>query len=90
MPPDGDASEKLIDTALPTRGKVRWTAGRKAAVVVGIRQGVITAYEAGERYMLSREELAMWDQAFMREGIPGLLVKNQPDDRYVGRFRRRR
>jgi hypothetical protein len=41
-------------------------------VVVATRMGVITRAEACRRYMLSDEELAGWEVAFDRRGIPGL------------------
>jgi hypothetical protein len=62
---------------LPPPGTTRWTAWRKVAVVIGVRQGVLTADEARDRYDLSREELADWGEAFDRRGIGGLLVKNR-------------
>ena len=62
-------------SSLPASGNVRWTSWRKAAVVAAIREGAITASEASERYMLSREELLTWDEAFDRDGRAGLLSK---------------
>ncbi len=57
---------------LPPAGTKRWSARRKAAVVIGTRDGTISREEACERYMLSPEELAAWDAAFANKGIPGL------------------
>src|ERR1700733_2622283 len=62
---------------LPPPSTTRWTAWRKRAVVIGVRQGALTADEAGDRYKLSREELAYWGEAFDRRGIGGLLLKNR-------------
>ena len=47
----------------------------KAAILVAVRAGVITREEASRRYLLSKEELAGWEAAFDRAGIPGLLAK---------------
>ena len=57
---------------LPPIDTKRWSSHRKAAVVIGIRDGVITRVEARQRYALSEEELAAWEVAFDRRGIPGL------------------
>jgi hypothetical protein len=57
---------------LPPRDAKRWSSRRKAAVVVAIRSSVISRAEACQRYMLSDEELADWEVAFDRRGIPGL------------------
>ena len=59
---------------LPPADTKRWSSRRKAAVVVATRTGVITREEACERYLLSDEELAGWEVAFDRSGIPGLRV----------------
>jgi hypothetical protein len=57
---------------LPPTDTKRWSSRRKAAVVLGTRLGVITRAEACQRYMLSDEELSLWEVAFDRCGIPGL------------------
>jgi hypothetical protein len=54
----------------------RWSSRRKAAVVVATRTGVLTREEARERYMLSNEELAAWEAAFDKSGIPGLRISS--------------
>jgi hypothetical protein len=69
------AEDANADSSLPASGDVRWTSWRKAAVVAGIREGAITASEAGDLYMLSCEELAAWDVAFDRDGLAGLQQK---------------
>jgi hypothetical protein len=45
---------------------------RKAAVVLAIRNKVITVWDACERYDLSAKELADWERDFDRFGAPGL------------------
>jgi hypothetical protein len=57
---------------LPPPDTKRWSSRRKAAVIVATRTGVISRTEACRRYMLSDEELANWEEAFDRRGIPGL------------------
>jgi hypothetical protein len=62
------------DLVLPPPETKRWSSRRKAAILVAVRTGVITREEACQRYLLSEEELAGWEVAFDRAGIPGLLV----------------
>jgi hypothetical protein len=57
---------------LPPPDTKRWSSRRKAAVVVATRTGILSRVEACQRYMLSNEELADWEVAFDRRGIPGL------------------
>jgi hypothetical protein len=61
--------------ALPWPGNVRWTPARKLTVLVAIRRGVITAADACDRYMMSPEELAAWDEALDHRGVAGLYAK---------------
>ena len=62
---------------MPARGTSRWTPWRKAAVIIGVREGTLTVAEACDHYKLSPEELAGWDAAFDRRGISGLFLKNR-------------
>jgi Protein of unknown function (DUF1153) len=57
---------------LPPPDTKRWSSRRKAAVVVATRTGILGRVEACQRYMLSDEELADWEVAFGKRGIPGL------------------
>jgi Protein of unknown function (DUF1153) len=68
-----NASAHLI---LPAADTKRWSSRRKAAVLVAIRTGVLTREEACERYLISEEELALWEAAFDRNGIPGLRISS--------------
>jgi hypothetical protein len=63
-------SERNLE--LPPPDTKRWSSRRKAAVVVAIRTGILSRMEACQHYMLSDEELADWEVAFDRRGIPGL------------------
>lgn len=62
-----------IDRMPPSDTK-RWVASRKADVVRGIREGVVTRTEACTRYSLSDEELRLWERAIDAAGTPGLRV----------------
>jgi hypothetical protein len=66
-PKSGEANFEL-----PPPETKRWSSRRKAAVIVATRAGIISRAEACQRYMLSDEELAGWEAAFDRRGIPGL------------------
>jgi len=63
------------DLVLPPPETKRWTSRRKAAILVAVRAGVITREVACQRYLLSEKELAGWEVAFDRAGIPGLLAR---------------
>lgn len=62
------------DEPLPPRDTTRWVPSRKAAVVRAIRGGVIDRVDACARYMISNEELALWERAIDAAGTAGLRV----------------
>jgi hypothetical protein len=64
---------RILD-GLPPAETQRWSSRRKAAVVIAIRAGVLSSQAACSRYSLSLEELAAWEAALDRNGIPGLRV----------------
>ena len=66
---DGSAIDRM-----PPSDTKRWVASRKADVVRGIREGVVTRTEACTRYSLSDEELRLWERAIDAAGTPGLRV----------------
>jgi transposase-like protein len=72
MSPDDDF--KLPPLKQPPPNTRRWTPSRKAAVVMAVREGVLSLEEACRRYTLSPEEFAAWEQAMERHGIHGLRV----------------
>jgi len=45
-------------------------------VIAAIRTGVLTREEACERYLISEEELSLWEAAFDRSGISGLRISS--------------
>ena len=57
---------------LPSCDTKRWVARRKAAVVIAVREGVISRGKACDWYQLSSEELASWEVAFKEFGTTGL------------------
>jgi hypothetical protein len=66
---------------------VRWTAQRKAELVVAITAGRIDAATACRQFGVDARELAAWCEAFERFGIEGLKVtkaQGQPDAKAAG------
>jgi hypothetical protein len=59
---------------LPSPNIKRWTVRHKAAVVVAVRDGRLPREEACRRYLLSKEELLAWEDAFKTYGYPGLYA----------------
>jgi hypothetical protein len=60
------------DLPLPPANVGRWTIRRKAAVVIAIGNGLLTAADACRRYQLTEEELRGWQTAYGAHGLPGL------------------
>jgi hypothetical protein len=60
---------------IPPAGLTRWGARKKARIVIAVRSGILSRFEAYNRYMLSEEELSQWEEAFNRDGIAGLQTK---------------
>ena len=65
-------SNGLSKETLPPPNTSRWVVRRKAEVVAAIGNGILTIAEACKRYGLTLEELASWQRAVEREGMPGL------------------
>ncbi len=66
----------LISALPPAGATIRWSAWKKAAVVVAVQSGTLGRGEAYDRYMLSEEELSRWEEAFGQDGIAGLQAKS--------------
>jgi uncharacterized protein DUF1153 len=66
MVADGDAP------TLPSPGSERWTPRRKAAVIEGVRQGLLTIEQACERYNLTIDEYRAWERDFDSHDAAGL------------------
>jgi len=52
--------KKMTRADLPPADTSRWVASRKAAVVRGIKSGLISRKEAHEHWSLSQDELNEW------------------------------
>lgn len=75
-----DDSHPSLDD-LPPPDTKRWVIRRKAAVVNGVRQGIITLEQACKRYNLSVEEFLSWQRLIERHGVRGLRVTRLQDYR---------
>ncbi len=69
--PDGSI---LSRADLPPAETRRWVASRKAIVVKAVLHGLISRPEALERYALSEEEFALWQNAVEKHGEKALRV----------------
>ena len=67
--------ERAYLAVLPSCDTKRWVASRKAAVVIAVREGVISRGKACDWYQLSSEELASWEVAFKQSGVTGLRAR---------------
>lgn len=68
----GPLGEELSQANLPPPETSRWVVRRKAQVVAAVNGGLLSVREACDRYGLTLEELASWQRAIDREGMPGL------------------
>ena len=57
---------------LPPANTRRWVSRRKAAVVAGVKAGLITLEEACRRYALSEDEFNTWAHNLDSYGLAGL------------------
>jgi hypothetical protein len=73
---------------LPSPQTKRWTPGRKADVINGVRQGLLTIEQACERYRLSVDEYRAWERDFDSHGKPGLRITRVGIYRATDRKRR--
>lgn len=65
-------SRSLSIHDLPPPETTRWVPRRKAEVVSGVRNGVITLEQACKRYHLSVDEFRSWERLLERHGVKGL------------------
>jgi len=66
---------------LPPRDTKRWVVRRKAAVVNGVRNGLLTIEQACERYGLTAEEFHSWQRLIDEHGVRALRVTRLQDYR---------
>ena len=57
---------------LPSPETKRWTPGRKAAVIEGVRKGLLMIEEACKGYNLTIDEYRAWERDYDSHGEPGL------------------
>ena len=70
----GPLGELLTLDKLPSPNRTRWVIRRKAEVVSAVHGGLLSIDEACERYGLTAEEFASWQQAVDQSGMQGLRV----------------
>ncbi len=68
----GPAGEPLTIDNLPPPETRRWVIRRKAEVVAGVRNGLISLEDACNRYKLSAEEFLSWQRLIDQHGMRGL------------------
>lgn len=68
----GPAGEPLTIDDLPPPETKRWVIRRKAEVVAGVRNGLISLEDACSRYKLSAEEFLSWQKLIEEHGMRGL------------------
>ncbi|OHC74217.1 MAG: hypothetical protein A3G18_11990 [Rhodospirillales bacterium RIFCSPLOWO2_12_FULL_58_28] len=70
--PLGPSGKPLTREDLPPSDTKRWVTSRKAAVVDGVRSGLISLNDACRRYTLSVDEFLSWQRLFDSHGLSGL------------------
>jgi hypothetical protein len=75
----------VSDADLPPPNTKRWVIRRKAEVVAGVRNGVISLEEACRRYKLSIEEFLSWQRLIESHGLAGLRATRLQDYRPAGK-----
>jgi hypothetical protein len=78
--PDG---AKLTLEDLPKPQTARWVPRKKAAVVAAVRCGLLSFSEAQQRYALTLEEFASWQDAIDHFGLKGLRATRAQEYRQV-------
>ncbi len=80
----GPEGRPITAADLPPPSTKRWVIRRKAAVVAGVRAGLISLEEACRRYTLSEEEFLNWQHMIESHGMRGLRVTRLKDYREPG------
>jgi hypothetical protein len=78
----GPCGDVLTRRELPASFRLRWTARRKAEVVIAVESGILALDEACERYIISPEEFLAWKNDYAHEGMESLrcnALKRQRD-----------
>jgi Protein of unknown function (DUF1153) len=66
---------------LPCPGSIRWTARRKAELVLAVEGGLLSADGACRRYALSMDEFGSWRRSLCEFGTSGLRATRAKDYR---------
>ena len=69
---------------LPPPGTTRWVVSRKAAVVGGVKAGLLSLDEALQRYGISLDEFICWKRLIDDHGVKGLRVTRIKEYRAQG------
>ena len=80
----GPAGEPLSIDDLPPPETKRWVIRRKAEVVAGVRNGLISLEDACSRYKLSAEEFISWQKLIEEHGMRGLRTTRLQQYRRLG------
>jgi uncharacterized protein DUF1153 len=86
----GPAGQPLTIDDLPPPETKRWVIRRKAEVVAGVRNGLISLEDACNRYKLSVDEFLSWQKLIEEHGVRGLRTtrlqqyRRPGDDEGVG------
>lgn len=68
----GPTGAPLTLNDLPPSNTQRWVIRRKAEVVAAVRGGLLSLDDACERYKLTSEEFATWQESIDKFGMAGL------------------
>ncbi len=79
-----DQASKVTMADLPPPGTTRWVISRKAAVVAGVKIGLLSLDEALNRYGLSLDEFLSWKRLLDDFGVKGLRVTRIKEYRASG------
>ncbi len=80
-PPRAERRTPKVDDLPPPETR-RWVARRKLQVVAAVQTGALSLDDACNRYSLSAEEFAAWEQAIDRHGPGALRVTRLQDFRH--------
>ncbi len=78
---DYSSPPPMTEQDLPPTNTKRWVMRRKAEVVAGVRNGLISLDDACQRYSLSMEEFLSWQRLIDSHGVRGLRATRLQDYR---------
>jgi hypothetical protein len=77
----GPGGSKLTLDNLPPPNTARWVPRKKAEIVAAVRGGLLSLGEARDRYALTLEEFAGWQDTVDQFGLLGLRTTHSRDYR---------